>query len=342
MSGAAAERGRGPPSFAGPRACDTSPGMRQLSILLTILLVGSCASETRLPGPVQAAISARHIGKTVELRQSMYYGDLYDENEMWLLSPYPFAETYHIVDPNGAPIHPQGQQGMFPAGSRFVVQRVEFPNVAAMARRMLTSPRYNPWVYLTPAAGTIAPTGRKFFILVLPMDLDTDAAVESALASVLAPNGEVASWLASIRPTARAAIENKDIVPGMTLDEVTAAMGPPQRLLSDTTAGGAHVTVAWYPSREAWILDGQVAEVRPGRKLDLAAPAPAAATTTSTTSAPVPAAATTTASPAPAAATAAPDAAGTATPAAPAATPAPGAPASGKATPPPRRKAKQK
>src|SRR5687767_14646550 len=106
--------------MARARRCGRRMGMR---ILVTVIwgsvwawgallcsgtaLIG-CASHTRLAEPTRAAISARHSGRTVELRQSMYYGDLYDENEKWLLSPYPFAETFHIVDTKGAPIHPKG------------------------------------------------------------------------------------------------------------------------------------------------------------------------------------------------------------------------------------------
>jgi hypothetical protein len=241
-------------------------------LVLASVLVG-CASQTSLPGPVRAAVSARHAGHTVELRESMFYGDLYDDNEKWLLSPYPFAETYFIVDTKGAPIHPGGQRGIFPAGTRFVVQRVEFPDVAAMTTRMLTTPRYNAWVYLTPAPATIAPEGRRAFILVLPPDLETEAAAEAAVNAALAPDGEMKKWLETRRPTVRVAIENKDVVPGMTLEELTASLGPPLRWFTDVTSTGAPARVAWYPSREAWLVGGSVAaEVKPGRKLDAVAP----------------------------------------------------------------------
>jgi hypothetical protein len=243
-----------------------------LSASLAVALA-ACASQTNLPGPVRAAISERHSGRTVELRVSMYFGDLYDDNEKWLLSPYPFAETYFIVDTHGAPIHPGGQRGLFPAGARFVVQRVEFPDVPAMATRMLTTPRYNPWVYLTPAPGTVAPEGRRAFILVLPPDLDTEAAAEAAVAAALAPEGEMKKWLESRRPTVRVAIEHKEVVPGMTLEELNASLGTPLRWFADTTSSGARARVAWYPSREVWLVDGAVVtEVKPGRKLDSTVP----------------------------------------------------------------------
>ncbi len=231
----------------------------------------ACASHTRLPEPIRAGISARYTGRTVELRQSMYYGDLYDENEKWLLSPYPFAETFHIVDTKGEPIHPQGQRGIIPAGTSFLVYRIEFPDVAAMATRMLTTPRYNPWIYLTAPEGSNLPQGRKHFILLLPMDLDTESAVEQEIAELLGSMGEVQKWLEKRKPTVRVAIEHKDVIPGMTLDEVIAAMGEPQRWF--TGGDGLAVKVAWYPSKELWLEDGAVKEVKPARPAE---PTPAA------------------------------------------------------------------
>jgi hypothetical protein len=188
---------------------------------------------------------------------------------MWLLTPYPFAETSHIADTHGAPIHPTGQRGIVPAGSTFVVERIEFPDASAMGRRMLTTPRYNPWIYLTPTSQTPAPSGRQHVILLLPMDLDSEARVESAFASLLAAPDEEERWLAARRPTVRAAILNKAIVVGMSLVELTAAMGPAQRWFHDTEARGALAQVAWYPSQEAWLVDDIVVETRPSRQVPL-------------------------------------------------------------------------
>src|SRR4051812_45589609 len=125
--------------------------MKRLLASLSVALMAACASQTKLPEPARAAIADRHVHRIVELKRSYYYGDLYDENEKWLLSPYPFSDTYHIVDLDGAPIHPKVQRGIAPAGTKFLVEQVEFPDRWALAKRMLTTPRYNPWVYLRRA-----------------------------------------------------------------------------------------------------------------------------------------------------------------------------------------------
>jgi hypothetical protein len=215
----------------------------------------------------------------------MHYGDLYDENEKWLLSPYPFADTFHIVDTKGAPIHPKGQRGIIPAGTSFLVYRVEFPDVAALAKRMFTTPRYNPWIYLKAPEGSGLPEGRQYFILLLPMDQDREADVEAAIAELLAAKGEATTWLAERAPTVRVAIEHKDVIVGMTLQEVVAAVGPPQRWF--TGEGSIVPTVAWYPSRELWLERKVVKEIKPARPLPtLPSAAPPASTITSAEAAP--------------------------------------------------------
>ncbi len=238
--------------------------MKRLMVSM-ILLFTACATQTKLPAPVRAAISARHMGTVVELKVSCYYGDLYDENEKWLLSPYPFAQTYHIVDLDGAPIHPRGERGIIPAGTPFIVRDVEFPDPGALAKRMLTTPRYNPWVYLTPAPDAKnLPEGRAFFILLLPMDLDDEPTTERAYNGLLAPKGDMTTWLAGRRPTVQAGIAHKEIVEGMTEAELVVAMGPVLRRFNDTLDGKA-VHVAWFGAKEAWLSDGLVVASKLGR-----------------------------------------------------------------------------
>lgn len=252
--------------------------MRRFCCILSAAALSACASQTKITKPVREAIAARHTGRVVELKRSCYFGDLYDENEKWLLSEHAFADTYHIVDTDGAPIHPTGQRGIVPAGTKLVISHIEFPDMRAMARRMLTTPRYNPWIYLQPSpSSTSLPEGRPWFILLLPMDMETEKQVEDAVATLLSPEGEVSSWLASLRPTIRVAIEHKDIIEGMNEQELVAAMGEPLKWLADVR-GNEPASVAWYRTKEAWLVGGTVVEVRDGRTKESIAPAkPAAA-----------------------------------------------------------------
>jgi hypothetical protein len=241
--------------------------VRALCTLAVLSHLLACASQTRLPEPIRASVAAKHAGRTVELRQSCYYGDLYDENEKWLLSARPFSETYHIVDFDGEPIHPRGQRGIAPAGSRFTIRQVEFPDQYAVSMRMLTTPRYNPWVYLSPVEGSPLPTDRKAFIMLLPMDMETVEQVEAAIEEVLAPQGEVTAWLAERTPSIQVAIKHKDVALGMVEQELVAAMGQPHRWFNDTR-DDQQARVAWYPTREAWLVGGKVVDITDARAIE--------------------------------------------------------------------------
>jgi hypothetical protein len=130
--------------------------------------------------------------------------------------------------------------------------------------RMLTTPRYNPWVHLLPAAGTELPRDRAAFILLLPMDMETRDQVEAALEELVAPVGEVTSWLAERPPTVQVAIRHKDAIVGMTEAELVAALGKPKRWFADSH-DGKRARVAWYPSREAWLVSNSVVAVEAAR-----------------------------------------------------------------------------
>jgi hypothetical protein len=233
-----------------------------LRILILFACVG-CASYTKMPEKSRVALDLRYKNRKVELKSSCYYGDLYDENEKFLLSPYPFDDVFHLVDLDNAPIHPKGQRGIVPAGTPFVIDRIEFPDVAAMSRRMLTTPRYNPWVYLKIAPEAQGFPTERTYILVLPMDFTTEEAIENEIAVLLAPEGKVTKWLAEVRPTIRVAIEHKDVAEGMSKDELMAAWGRPRKWIPETEAD-----VAWYPKNELWLVKDVVTAIKPPRSLE--------------------------------------------------------------------------
>ena len=241
------------------------PALTALSIIL--LAWAGCTSFTKIPGPVRAAIEEFHTGRVMELRQSSFYGDLYDDTNKWLLSAYPFESIHHIVDFDGRPIHPSGQRGIVPAGTRFMIDKIEFPDSYALATRMLTSPRYHTWVYLRPLERLpLESERREHFVVLLPMNLENRQDVEANLAKLLAPEGTTSRWLKERRPTMRVAIVHKDLKTGMTREELIAARGEPRLWIAQQGRQGLEM-VAWYPAQEAWIRDGRIVAVKPGRTL---------------------------------------------------------------------------
>lgn len=238
-------------------------------LALIAALSQACASYTALDDLARKAVQQRHVGKTVELRHSQYFGDLYDDNERWLLSPLPFVDTYHLIDLHGVPITPKKQRGLLPAGTQVSIIAVQFPTATAVASRMVTTPRYSPWVVVRPIA-TPTPLGTQArdLIVVLPDNLPDETTTEAALLSELAPAGEITSWLASVRPTVQVAIAHKDIIPGMNLQELTASQGDAPHWFVDRTSDGRSARVAWYPHHEVWLIGDAVQEIRASRPLD--------------------------------------------------------------------------
>lgn len=223
-----------------------------------------CASQTRLAPAIRTDLQKRHVGRTVALKTSCYYGDLYDENEHWLLSPLPFADTTHINGPDQEPIHPSGQRGIVPAGTAFKIVAIEFPDAATMAKRMLMTPRFNPWVHLEPVKPESL-RGRSSYVVVLPMDLENESAVEDALNNNFGPIETVQEWLQRRKPSVRTAIRHKDPVHGMTPAELTASWGKPLVWLEEDGA-----KIAWYRSQEVWFRADRISEIKNGREIDLA------------------------------------------------------------------------
>ena len=233
-------------------------------------MLTGCMAHTPIPLDIRHQINTDHQGRTVELKQSCYFGDLYDDNSKWLLSAHPFEQVHHIVGMDGKPIHPGNQRGIIPAGTEFIIEEIEFPDQMALATRMLVSPRDHTWVYLRPARALgKAPDMarlREHFVILLPMDLAGRQDVEAHLNDMLAPSGRISTWLEQRRPSVRVAIEHKDMLEGMSRQELIAAMGEPQAWIAEQGHSGLEM-VAWYPAGEAWLRQDQVVRVQRARKM---------------------------------------------------------------------------
>lgn len=243
--------------------------MHKATLLQVVLGLGgllSCASQTRLPAPVRERIQSRHAESIVALKSSHYYGDFYGENEHWLLSPYAFKDTSDLVDTRGRPIYPRGERGVVPAGSVFRIKTIEFPDMRAMATRMLMTPRFNPWVILEPLNNPLLES-RRSTIVVLPRNIKSEEGVEKALKLRFGPEEEVHTWLKARNPRVRLAIKYKEIEPEMTQDELVASWGIPKRWIYEDGR-----KVAWYGSREVWLRHEKIVKDMPGRTLTGEAP----------------------------------------------------------------------
>ncbi len=222
--------------------------------------------------------TAAYAGRTVELRQSAYFGPLYDDTDRLLLSPHTPASTSHLVNLRGEPLHPPKARGILPSGSQFVVRRVSLPSRLSLLTRMLKSPRFHPWVELrllpqpaAPLAGSQPPTERPF-VWVLPLTARDAKEIATAMAEAFSSPPQTAQFLAARRPTVAVAIAQKSLLLDMTTAEMVAAMGPPQRAFVEQRQA-QRLQVAWYADTEAWLQDGRIVALRPPRPLLPAPPA---------------------------------------------------------------------
>jgi hypothetical protein len=241
--------------------------MKKMMLCIFVLSFSGCLHYPQLSEPLQKNLISQYTTQIVALKQSCYFGSLYDENEKYLLSPSAFRNISHIVGLDGAPIHPNNQLGIIPAGTLFQIKRIAFPSFFTSFERMLTTPRYNPWVYLEPLEQNNPHLPTKYpYIVLLPLDIETEADFHASLFDMLGPKNEVLAWLTQRKASVRSAIEFKEALTGMNRDELIAALGTPKHWLSATSEIG-NAEIAWYPEQEVWLINNVVLEIRKARSL---------------------------------------------------------------------------
>lgn len=227
-----------------------------------------CSHLAPWPQEVRSTVASAHVGRTFELRHTQVVGEMYDDNERDLLSPYPFTEVFHHVDLAGSPIHPTRPRALIPAGTQVKLIAVDYPGPLARLRRMPATPHEAVWLQLevTAAAAARGDEGaRKPLLMPLPRHVRSAPALATALGQVLAPPSEVSRWLRGRTAPVQVAIAHKEAQVGMSEDEMTAALGPPWRWLTDALPGGPQSRVAWYPHQEIWLQHAAIVALRPSR-----------------------------------------------------------------------------
>lgn len=209
----------------------------------------------------------QYVGKTFEVRHTSVIGDLYDDNEREFLSPYPFDEVFHQVDLMGLPMHPQSPRALVPAGTQVTVIAIDHPDGLSWIKRMLASPRDAIWLELTivPEHPDRVPFARPPLVLPITGHQGSVAAFDASITRYLAPVGEVSTWLLGRKAAVKVAIAHKEVVLGMSRDELETAMGPPWRWFVDRLPDGTELKVAWYPKNEIWLQNELVVATRPSR-----------------------------------------------------------------------------
>jgi hypothetical protein len=234
--------------------------MRPLLLAALLALTTACVPTTVVPDGERARTHGALDGQARYLRVTASLHPFYGDRKKCLLLDAPPAEVDLIRGARDESIPPPPAERLLPPGTPVRIQEVEFPtdtwaygwlgdlfNGALIARRVVMTPRYHPWV-LVALAGEARPC-----VVVLSQ---TVATAETALAETgrLLTTDDPTPVLAALPREQKEAVVRQELVEGMPLQAVEMAWGVPEHRHIDRPEG----TEAWnWPGgkRRAYFRD---------------------------------------------------------------------------------------
>jgi hypothetical protein len=220
------------------------------AIPVVLLLAASCLPRSSVPDEERQRVARELEGERRWFEVAVNVGPLFGDASKLLASDRPVSEVELLESPRGELITPPPAERVLPPGTPARITKVEFPTGWIAARRVLTTPRDRPWVYLE------VPGEARPVVLVLPPDLKTLEAVRL----------ELERWFAPVDPTPvlrefpeehQRAIAAKRLTEDMAARAVQMSWGYPERKVIDRPGG----TEEWSWSegkRRAWFKDGKL------------------------------------------------------------------------------------
>lgn len=227
------------------------------ALVAAALLLSGCANFTQLTADDRTALTQRLVHRESDkyLRLSFYATPLFGDGTKRLLTAVAPDEVRLLEQPDGTPVHPGQILGLFPAGTRAHITKVEFPTAWAVAERVLYTPRTRTWVYLQiegePA--TIP------YVLVLGAHMRNEREFLAELDRYLLnenPEHRISTWPEWVR----SAVKKKRARLDMPEEALEMAWGYPEVKRKNAPAG----IEEWiWPSnkRKAKLKDGRVADL---------------------------------------------------------------------------------
>jgi hypothetical protein len=225
---------------------------RALAIFL--LLATGCASHTFVPDEDRVRLERTLPGRTFYLRQAMYLGPFWSDEEKRFLTAGVPGEIPWVVNPAGVPIEPGEPLAIVPVGTRVRVTKIEFPTSFTVTTRNPFLPRYHPWVYLQVEGLPSKPTP----ILLLRRELHSHAEVVEELERHLSPD-DLQPQLRSLPEAVLQAVNEKRLIEDMPAEAVTMAWGFPERKHFQPSPEGRVEEWIWpFEKRKARIVGGRL------------------------------------------------------------------------------------
>src|SRR6266496_333523 len=175
------------------------------AIVLMIIAGAGCFPRSSVPDTERQRASHELAGQRRFARVALYVGRFFGDASKRLVSDQPFQELDLLQTTEGNPIAPPRPDRVLVPGTPLRIERVEFPTGWLIAKRVVMTPRYHPWVYL-------------------------------ALDRALGTSDPAPAYQALPDPERRA-IAKKEVVEGMAPQTVEMAWGYPEKKVIDRPAG---------------------------------------------------------------------------------------------------------
>jgi hypothetical protein len=221
--------------------------MRRILLSAALLAsVAACTPRAAIPDAERTRVEHELSGAQRYLRVAAYVAPFWGDRSKLLLTDQPPAELNYIETAAGVPIPPPAPDKVLPPGTAVRVREVEFPTGWLIAKRVVMTPRYNPWVYVD------GPESRPL-VVVLSQTAATYDDVRAEIGQILTAD-DPSSLYRALPQDQRDAVLRKDLVEGMTPRAVEMAWGLPERKRIDRPAGTEEWSW-WEGKRKAFFQD---------------------------------------------------------------------------------------
>jgi hypothetical protein len=184
--------------------------------------LAACAPRAVIPDAERERVLSELSGQRRWLRVAVFAGPLWgDRSRMFITDAMP-DEVDLVETTGGEPVPPPAAERVLAPGTPVRVQDVEFPTGWTIAKRVVMTPRYHPWVLLE------VPGDTRPHVLVLSQ---TAVSIEDVRAEVdrILSRDDPSSLFSALPQEHRDAVLKKELTEGMSPRAVEMAWGLPER-----------------------------------------------------------------------------------------------------------------
>ncbi len=206
------------------------PSLAPISAVVLLAAAAlACAPRAVIPDAERDRVRRELSGEQRWLRAACYAAPLWGDTSKVLLTDQPLDELDLVESTGGAPIAPPAAERILPPGTAVRISDVEFPSGWVIAKRVVMSPRYHPWVIVEMPGDT------RPYVVVLSQTAASFDEVRGELDRILTKD-DPSSALAALPDDQRAAVLKKTLVEGMSPRAVEMSWGLPERIQVDRPA----------------------------------------------------------------------------------------------------------